>query len=326
MGRLKACLISRSYLPVLLVLIVASSSVAVYFLYPFQTVAVPRVGGGAAIVDTLSERHPNPDFEEEVRRVLGVAGMPVRVYNASSVSVDFMKSFPAGYDLVVFRVHSATSRRGVFYFTSEPYDESKYQPEQYRGELRPARDYEGNPEVFAFGAKFVETYLRDRFRNAIVIGMGCFGAGTSYGTEEELVIREVPVDKGPNLADAFYRQGAIAVIGWDRLVKLDFSDRATLRLIRVLALERLTVKQAVDATNQESGSDPVYRSILVFYPEENGNRIMEIEPSEYVANESKTLRAERLQSPPIRRFCDPILPASRLTSLVVQTSERDSDT
>jgi len=58
MGRLKACLISRSYLPVLLVLIVASSSVAVYFLYPFQTVAVPRVGGGAAIVDTLSERHP----------------------------------------------------------------------------------------------------------------------------------------------------------------------------------------------------------------------------------------------------------------------------
>jgi hypothetical protein len=266
-------------------------SVAVYLLYPSGGTAFTHVKpGGAAIVDALTELDPNPKFEGEATAYLTAAGMYVDVYNSLTVSVDFMKSFPAGYDLIVFRVHSGTGTHGVFYFTSELYDESKHQPEQYRDEVRPAKDYEGHPQVFAFGAKFVDTYLKNRFQNAMIIGMGCFGAGTSYGSEEEVTIANVEVKSGPNLADAFHRQGASVVIGWDKLVSLSFSDEASVRLIKALAVEHLTVRQAVDTTNQEFGPDPVYRSVLVFYPDKNGDQVLRIQALEHGAREtSETL-------------------------------------
>lgn len=271
----KRLVLSRAFLVVALLLLIAISSVAVYFLYPFPVTSVPRVGENrVAIVDGLSAQRPNPAFEDQAIRDLTSAGLSVDVYNAPQVTVEFMKSFPAGYVLVLFRVHSGTSRHGVFYFTNEAYDESSYEPEQFRDELRPGKDYEGNPRVFAFGSKFVDTYLQGRFQNAIIVGMGCFGAGTSYGTGEDVVIEEVQATKGPNLADAFYRQGAIAVIGWDSLVTLEFSDHTTLDLIKALALERLTVRQATEKVNLQNGKDPVYKSQLTFYPEQNGDKTL----------------------------------------------------
>jgi len=271
----KRVVLSRAFLLVALVLLIAISSVAVYFLYPFPVTSVPRVEENrAAIVDGLSVQRPNPAFEDQAIRDLMSAGMSVDVYNAPQITVEFMKSFPAGYVLVLFRVHSGTSRHGVFYFTNEAYDESSYEPEQFRDELRPGKDYEGNPRVFAFGSKFVDTYLQGRFQNAIIVGMGCFGAGTSYGTGEEVTIGDTQVEKGPNLADAFYRQGAVAVIGWDSLVTSEFSDRATLQLIKALAVERLTVRRSTEKVNLESGADPVYKSRLTFYPEQNGEKTL----------------------------------------------------
>jgi hypothetical protein len=271
----------------LLISVAIFGSAAVYLLYPSGGIPFTHVKpGGAAIIDTLTELNPNPMFEEEATGYLTAAGMYVDVYNSSTVSVDFMKSFPAGYDLIVFRVHSGTSRHGVFYFTSEPYDESKHQPEQFRDEVRPAKDYEGHSQVFAFGPKFVDTYLKNRFQNAMIIGMGCFGAGTSYGSEEKVAIENVDVESGPNLADAFHRQGASVLIGWDKLVSLSFSDEASLRLIKALAVDHMTVKQAVDTTNQEFGPDPVYRSVLVFYPNENGDQVLRIQALEDAVKET----------------------------------------
>lgn len=52
------------------------------------------------------------------------------------------------------------------------------------------------------------------------------------------------------------------MIGWDSLVTLEFSDRATLGLIKALAVERLTVRQATEKANLASGTDPVYKSQL----------------------------------------------------------------
>jgi len=266
---------SRALLSVLLVLVALSGLIIIYLVYPLTTGSSTRVReGGAAIVDALSELGPNPGFEQMAMEYLTAAGMYVDVYNSSTVSVQFMKSFPAGYDLVLFRVHSGTGTHGVFYFTSEQYDESKYQPEQYRGELQPAKDYEGHPQVFAFGAKFVDAYLQRRFQNAIIVGMGCSGIGTSYGGEEE---PPPGVAAASNLADAFVRQGALAVIGWDKLVSLSFSDHATLRLIKALAIERKSVRQAVEVTNQEFGPDPTYKSQLVFYPENDGDNFLHIQ-------------------------------------------------
>ena len=105
------------------------------------------------VVDALSFRRPNREFENMAVSYLTSAGLPVDVYNASQVTVGFIRSFPAGYILVISRVHSGTSRDGVFHFTSEAYDESEYEPEQIRDELRPGKDYEGNPSVFTFGSQ-----------------------------------------------------------------------------------------------------------------------------------------------------------------------------
>jgi hypothetical protein len=261
-------------------MVIAIGSAAVYFLYPLSINTSVQAKAAVAIVDGLQEFDPNPQFEETAIKYLAEAGMAVDVYNSSLISVDFMKSFPAGYALIVFRTHSATSRHGVFYFTSESYDETKYQPEQLRDELRPARDLEGHAEVFAFGAKFVDTYLKNRFQNSVIIGMGCFGAGTSYGTEEEITMGDASVEREPNLADAFQHQGALAVIGWDKLVSLSFSDRVTLRLIKALAVDRLSVRRAVEATVRELGPDPVYGSVMVFYPERAGDRVLRIQAPE----------------------------------------------
>jgi hypothetical protein len=284
LSSLKRVLLSKTFLAVVLVLLIAIASISVYIFYPIRATNVSRVAENrAAIVDALSAQRPNPAFEEKAVRYLTSAGLSVDVYSASQVTVEFMKSFPAGYALVIFRVHSGTSRHGVFYFTSEAYDQSKYEPEQLRDELRPGKDYEGNPEAFAFGPKFVDAFLQDRFQNAIIVGMGCFGAGTSYGTAEEVAIQNVTLEKGPNLADAFHRQGAIAVVGWDSLVTLEFSDRVTLELIEALAVQRLTVGEATEKANLKNGKDPVYKSQLIFYPEQNGGKTLSIRPVETMA-------------------------------------------
>jgi hypothetical protein len=270
LGHQKKISLSRASLSVLLIFAAVTGAVAVYFLYPFAASSPPRVReGGAAIVDALSEYDSNPGFEKSALEYLTAAGMYVDVYNASTVSVQFMKSFPPGYDLILFRVHSGAGTHGVFYFTSELYDESKYQPEQYRDELEMGKDYEGHPQVFAFGAKFVDAYMQKRFQNTIIVGMGCNGVGTSYGSEGISAPQT-----SSNLADAFIRQGALAVIGWDRLVSLSFSDDASLRLIKALAVEHMPVSKAVEVTNREFGPDPTYKSQLVFYPEDGGDNLL----------------------------------------------------
>jgi hypothetical protein len=279
-----------------------SGLVIVYFAYPFTRGPATRVReGGAAIVDALSEFDANPSFEQTATEYFTAAGMYVDVYNASTVSVQFMKSFPAGYDLILFRVHSGTGTTGVFYFTSELYDESKYQPEQFRDELEPAKDYEGHPQVFAFGAKFVDTYMQRRFQNTIIIAMGCFGVGTSYGTGG------IPAQTSSNIADAFVRQGALAVIGWDSLVSLSFSDQASLRLIKALTVERMSVSKAVEATNQAFGPDPIYNSHLAFYPENVGDNFLHYQSQSLVLPRLFVPATPRDPSSSCRRLADKLM-------------------
>ena len=110
--------------------------------------------------------------------------------------------------------------------------------------------------------------MQKRFQNAIIVGMGCFGVGTSYGTDG------IPPQTSSNMADAFVRQGALAVIGWDRLVSLSFSDHASLRLIKALTVEHTSVSKAVEVTNRAFGSDPTYKSQLAFYPEDGGDKFL----------------------------------------------------
>jgi hypothetical protein len=57
-------LLSRAFLAVVLVMLVAIGSISIYFLYPMRAINVPRVGANrAAIVDALSVQRPNLEFE-----------------------------------------------------------------------------------------------------------------------------------------------------------------------------------------------------------------------------------------------------------------------
>jgi hypothetical protein len=57
-----------------------------------------------------------------------------------------------------------------------------------------------------------------------------------------------------------------------------FSECATLELIKALVLRQLTVGLATEKVNADIGADPVYRSQLNFYPQENGDRTLVIKP------------------------------------------------
>jgi len=57
-----------------------------------------------------------------------------------------------------------------------------------------------------------------------------------------------------------------------------FSECATLELIKALVLRQLTVGLATEKVNADIGADPVYRSQLTFYPQQNGDRTLVIKP------------------------------------------------
>lgn len=88
-----------------LVMLITIGSISIYLLYPIRATNVPRMGENrAAIVGALSIQRPNPAFESEAVSYLTSAGLSVDVYKASELTAEFMKSFPAGYVLVIFRV------------------------------------------------------------------------------------------------------------------------------------------------------------------------------------------------------------------------------
>lgn len=261
----------------MLVAIIISGS-AYYFYFYAASPPIPHVGPNrAAFVDALGKDHPNPDFVKTVSDYVHRAGLEMDYYGWEKVDVEFIKSFPAGYKLVIFRVHSATSRHGVFYFTAEPYDENKYLPEQFSGELRPGKDFEGHPEVFAFGPEFAQKYFHDRFSGAIIIGLGCFGSGVSFGAEDAVEMRETQLvaDNSVNLAQAFVSQGgAVSLIGWDRLVGLSHIEDAGLTLIGALTSGK-TIREAVGITQSQVGPDPTYGGGFLYYPYGNGEYRLE---------------------------------------------------
>ena len=79
---------------------------------------------------------------------------------------------------------------------------------------------------------------------------------------------------------------------------LEFSDRVTLELIKALAVERLTVTQATEKVNLENGADPVYKSQLTFYPEQNGDKTLMVEsqhpqPEAWTASATSQVRTHQ---------------------------------
>jgi hypothetical protein len=226
----------------------------------------------AAIVDQLALTEPNPSFAEEATRTLQGAGYTVDYYPGEQVTVDFYRDLPTHkYDLLVMRAHTARFEeesltltdpvrrqqvldafgQDVFFFTSEPYDKTKYVEEREKFRLFAVRYRQGGDTLY-FGVTpyFIESSMQGSFDGATIIMMGCDG----------LLFDNTP--------KALVDKGAKAVIGWDALVSATETDTATERLLQHLAVEGLPMGEAVQKTMSEVGKDPSYGASLKVYPRE----------------------------------------------------------
>jgi len=215
----------------------------------------------AVIVDQLSLTFPNPAFRQEATALLEQAGYEVDYFPGEEVTVDFFRYLPKQhYQYVLLRLHStATVREGgqatatgkAFLFTGEPYSRTKYLDEQRAKYLAGTHHSPDDPKYyFGIGPEFIRDSMKGDFDGATVVVMGCDGL------------------TGEEVAAAFVQKGAKAVIGWSGGVSADHTDAATERLLSLLLVDHVAIREAVAQVMAEVGPDPSYGSKLLLYPAE----------------------------------------------------------
>ncbi len=216
----------------------------------------------AALIDQLSITYPNPSFTHEFTKILKDSGFTSDVYSGSQVNIDLYRRLPSlGYKLIVFRVHQSTpveyllpnnrpvTGSPVYLFTGEPYDQREYLVEQLSDLIVPAREFNGSTIYFAIGPQFVQS-MSGKFPSTVIILAGCSGLYSA------------------DLADSFIVKGASVVVGWQRFVQMDYTDKAIIRFLRALLLERSTIFRSIMTMTSDVGLDPTYKTNLLCYPEE----------------------------------------------------------
>jgi hypothetical protein len=222
----------------------------------------------AAIVDQLSSFRENEAFITNVTSELEGYGFKVDLYQGDNITVDFYRGLSGrGYKLIVFRAHSGIlqGENQTYYkttlFTNEKYSTVKYVSDQLNDRLFEASIAEGYPWVFSISPKFISESMTKKFDHTVIIMMGCSGIYL------------------PDLAEAFIDKGASVYLAWDASVLLDYTDEATLHLIKQLCSENVTIKEAVDSTMDVIGPDPKYGAELKYYPSdypsETGDKTLE---------------------------------------------------
>jgi hypothetical protein len=216
----------------------------------------------AAIVDQLRTLWPNPAFVEECNAILESAGYDVDYYAGEDVTVEVYRKLPShSYKLILLRVHSAyvPEYLSLAMFTSEPYSKQRYVYEQLRnrvasGYIQPNRTEA--PRHLVVTDKFVRFSMEGTFDDAVVVMMGCTGIKKCGAT-------------------AFIEKGATAYIGWDGPVSARHTDQATIQFLRHFVAQGQTVARAVAQTMEDVGHEPQYKSTLLFWPIEAGDRTIQ---------------------------------------------------
>lgn len=229
----------------------------------------------AAIVDHLSLSWPNPAFVKESTALLKRTGYDVDYYEGKQVTVEFYRSLPTrGYNLILLRAHTAyiSEYLSLAMFTSEPYSKHRYVYEQLRnrvacGYIQP--HHEGDPRYLAITDKFVRFSMEGTFNDAIIVMMGCAGIKLCA-------------------ANAFLQKGARAYIGWNGLVSVRHTDRATIRFLKHLLAEKQPIARAAGQTMKEVGQEPQYKSTLLFWPIKAGNYTVNVSGSKTVERDRKS--------------------------------------
>jgi hypothetical protein len=236
---------------------------------PNQTVEpnIPK----AAIVDQLILSIPNQTFIDASKKILEDAGYIVDYHKGEEVTVEFYRNLAMhSYKLIILRVHSAlgpTGKPPLALFTSELYSTTKYLSEQLYDQVTKVgfnpEIYGDNKSYFGIMPDFVRYSMNGKFDGATIIMMGCDGIPNFWD------VRYV------GMAKAFVEKGAKVFISWSGPVLGSHSDAATIHLLRNLITRKQTVKEAVENTMMVVGSDPIYKSVMQYYPHEAENDVMQ---------------------------------------------------
>ena len=227
-----------------------------------QSTTVNKPTLKAALVDQLSTHSPSREFIDTAEDMMFRSGFDVDIYGPNEVTVGLYGSLAThGYKLIVFRVHAGVEVRSwdpeikgkpVGLFTTETYSELKYPQEQLYDLVTPAQAFNDSEVVFAVNPEFIKQRSAE-YGGAVIVLTGCFG----------LFSQDLP--------QAFISRGASVVIGWDGLVDVKHTDQATLTLLRMMLLEKKSVKESVEVVMNELGPDPVEGSVLGYYPQNKGS-------------------------------------------------------
>jgi hypothetical protein len=205
------------------------------------------------------EEFTNATFVKTATNMLTAAGYQVTYYKGSDVNVDFYQTLPTdGYKILIFRVHSALRLDNdaltapLDFFTSEPYSYAYglWQTENLLDIVM--YNVTSKNEYFGINPSFVMDAMEGSFQNATIILEGCNGLD-GQGRSETML-------------QALVYKGAKVIIGWNASVSVNHTDVAVTSLLDHLLVENETVKEAVNATNNEIGLDPAGSNKLLYYP------------------------------------------------------------
>jgi len=225
-----------------------------------------------AIVDHLSffPEQRNKTFVNACTNILEEGGLTWAYYKGEKITVDFYRNLPSrGTNLIILRVHSAIMKteEGIIsilgLFTSELYspEAAKKYPEDVKYDRLVRAFFPGeDEEYFGIVPSFVEKSTEGKFKDTIIIMMGCEGLGYINTLNHTRVTYT-------DMAEAFVKKGAKVYIGWDGPVGINHTDQATDYLLQRLILKKRTIKEAVQQTNDDIGKDPMYNSTLKYYPD-----------------------------------------------------------
>lgn len=257
---------NAAFLALVLIIVIFSA----YFVYtnmnqsPNQTTKPKSSQLKAVIVDQLSLTCPNQTFIQTATNILEQANYTVDYYSGGNVTVEFYKKLPMhGYKIIILRVHSALGpnmSRPLAFFTSETYSNTKYVYEQLTDQLvRVTYDTKdpNAPSYFGIWPGFIKTGMNGRFQNTTIFAMGCNGL---YYTD---------------MAEAFIEKGARVFTSWFGPVSASHTDTTIAHLLQHFLNENRELKESVQETFKEVGPDPVYNSLLIYYPFEAGDQTIE---------------------------------------------------
>ena len=199
----------------------------------------------ALIIDPLSTGNTGLP---EALKLLEDHGYKTTLIHGEDVTVDYLKNIKGRYQIVILRVHSTINNGMIWFFTGEPYKQDKYVLEQLADEVHRARPSTQERYLFAVGSDFVLHFMETKFKDSLIIVMGCDGIKTK------------------DLAHAFTETGARCYISWDGPVSLSHTDKATLCLLDALLEQDMTIKEAIDYAQIQVGVDPTWGSKLEYYP------------------------------------------------------------